>query len=136
MRDAVAGVRERRNILDVASIFRPRMEPLTTPDGRYIVVRDRLWRAANPKLAAQQRSALVNKLMTARRQVATATKSGDAKSLKEARAAVHAAKVALGERGPVWWEDGAQDFNRYLVKNTPYAQWHRGAMNRGPVASD
>lgn len=36
---------------------------------------------------------------------------------------VDAAKVALGERGPVWWDDGAPDFNRYLAKNTPYLEW-------------
>jgi hypothetical protein len=36
---------------------------------------------------------------------------------------VHAAKVALGERGPVWWADGAPDLNRRLVRNTPYADW-------------
>ena len=40
-----------------------------------------------------------------------------------ARERVDAAKVALGERGPVWWGDGAPDYNRYLAKNTPYAQW-------------
>ena len=31
---------------------------------------------------------------------------------------------ALGERGPVWWSDGAPDFNRRMVKNTPYAGWY------------
>jgi hypothetical protein len=41
-----------------------------------------------------------------------------------ARAAVDAAKVGLGERGPVWWTDGEPDFNRRLVKNTPYAVWY------------
>lgn len=41
-----------------------------------------------------------------------------------ARRAVNEAKIALGERGPVWWTDGAKDFNRYLVKNTPYADWY------------
>ena len=40
-----------------------------------------------------------------------------------ARARVDAAKVALGERGPVWWTDGAPDLNRHLAKNTPYADW-------------
>jgi hypothetical protein len=33
------------------------------------------------------------------------------------------AKVALGERGPVWWTDGSPDFNRRLVINSPYAEW-------------
>ena len=28
-----------------------------------------------------------------------------------------------GERGPVWWTDGEPDWNRHLVKNSPYAGW-------------
>jgi hypothetical protein len=36
---------------------------------------------------------------------------------------VNAAKVALGERGGVWWEDGAPDVNQHLAKNTPYEDW-------------
>lgn len=43
-----------------------------------------------------------------------------------ARADVDPAKVALGERGPVWWEDGAPDLNRHFAKNTPYAEWAAG----------
>src|SRR5688572_3201065 len=92
---------------------------LTTPDGRYIIVRGRLWRAANPNLSSAARTALVHDLMVARRDVRTAMCNGRAEELAKARSAVHAAKVALGERGPVWWDDGAKDFNRYLVKNTP-----------------
>jgi hypothetical protein len=38
-------------------------------------------------------------------------------------------KRALGERGPVWWNDGSPDFNRHLVKNTPYAPWFDAASN-------
>jgi len=37
--------------------------------------------------------------------------------------AVDAAKRGLGERGPAWWTDGGKDYNRCLVKNTPYASW-------------
>ena len=37
-----------------------------------------------------------------------------------------AAKRALGERGPVWWTDGAPDWNRHLAKNTAYAAWWEG----------
>jgi hypothetical protein len=44
-----------------------------------------------------------------------------------ARAAVDAAKIALGERGPAWWTDGAPDFNRKMARNTPYAGWAEGA---------
>ena len=41
----------------------------------------------------------------------------------EARRRVDAAKIALGERGPVWWTDESPDYNRRLAKNTPYAAW-------------
>jgi hypothetical protein len=34
------------------------------------------------------------------------------------------AKQALGERGPVWWDDGSPDLNRHMAKNTPYADWY------------
>ena len=40
-----------------------------------------------------------------------------------ARRHVDAAKHALGERGPVWWTDGAEDWNRHMAKNSPYAAW-------------
>ena len=102
------------------------LDPIFTPDGRYLIVRDRLWRAANPGLSAEARSGLVNALMAARREVGIALRNRDDTRLMQARAAVHAAKVALGERGAVWWTDGAQDFNRHLVKNTPYAEWYLG----------
>lgn len=93
----------------------------TTPDGRYIIVRGRLWRAANPYLAPSDRERLVNELMAARRAVLAAKKAGDVDGLRHARAAVDLAKHGLGERGPVWWTDGAPDLNRRLVRNTPYA---------------
>jgi len=98
--------------------------PPVTPDGRYLVVRGRLWRASNPHLPQAQRSALVDELMIARRNVRSALREKNATRLAAARAAVDAAKHALGERGPPWWTDGAKDFNRYLVKNTPYAEWY------------
>lgn len=93
----------------------------TTPDGRYFIVAGRLWRSTNPALPEPERQHLVDGLMDARRAVKEA-KAGKG-DLKAARAAVDAAKVALGERGPVWWDDGAPDYNRHLAKNTPYAQW-------------
>lgn len=62
--------------------------------------------------------------MEARRQVKAAGRVRDDDAMRAARSAVDAAKVALGERGPVWWSDGAKDFNRCLVKNTPYADWY------------
>ena len=98
--------------------------PLTTPDFRYIVVDGRLWRAANPSLASELRAKLVSDLMNARREVKAAGSAKDKERMATARSAVNAAKVSLGERGPAWWTDGAKDFNRHLVKNTPYADWY------------
>lgn len=94
-----------------------------TPDGRYIVVRGRLWRAANPALPEAERERLVSLLMDARRAVAAARRKGDSAAEDAAHRAVDAAKVALGERGAVWWDDGARDWNRHLARNTPYAAW-------------
>jgi len=63
--------------------------------------------------------------MDARRAVGAAWKSGDQAMLIAARAAVDEAKVALGERGPVWWTDGAPNFDRHMARTTPYADWWR-----------
>ena len=95
-----------------------------TPDGRYFVVKGRLWRTSNPALAPTVRQGLVDRLMRARRQVGLAKRAGDAQAERGARAEVDAAKRALGERGPVWWLDGAPDYNRRMVANTPYADWY------------
>ena len=98
------------------------MHPVT-PDGRYFVVKGQLWRCSNPSLDEDVRQCLVDTLMAARREVKNAKGSQDASQLKRARAKVQMAKVALGERGPVWWTDGSPDFNRRLVINSPYAEW-------------
>lgn len=97
--------------------------PAVTPDGRYLVVRGRLWSRANPALPEDVRAALVHALMDARRGVRDALRANDRDAERRHRAAVHAAKVALGERGPAWWDDGAPDYNRRLARNTPYAAW-------------
>lgn len=95
-----------------------------TPDGRYFAVGGRLWRCSDPALPEGQRTQLVSQLMAARRAVGVARRAGDDAALKQARAEVHGAKTALGERGPPWWNDGAPDYNRHLAKNTPYAEWY------------
>jgi len=94
-----------------------------TPEGRYFVVRGRLWRCSDPSLSTEDRERLVSELMTARRHVGAAKSSGDTEAMTSARRAVDDAKHALGERGPVWWTDGAPDYNRHLARNTPYADW-------------
>jgi hypothetical protein len=106
---------------------RPMAAPMpaaTTPDGRYFVVRGRLWRASNPGLDPAERERLVHDLMDARRAVKAALRAGDRNAERAARERVDAAKTALGERGDVWWKDGAPDLNRHLARNTPYARWY------------
>lgn len=94
----------------------------STPDGRYFVVRGRLWRKSNPELPEAERKRHVDALMHARRML-----RGDVapEVRTAARLLVDAAKTALGERGPVWWTDSAPDYNRKMATSTPYAGWYR-----------
>jgi hypothetical protein len=91
-----------------------------TPDRRYLVIRGRLWRLSNPFLDPAEHERLVCELMNARRAVLM---SADSRNRMAARQRVDTAKRALGERGEVWWDDGAPDYNRRLVRHTPYARW-------------
>lgn len=95
----------------------------TTPDGRYFVVRGRLWRCSNPALSAEDKQHWTSALMKARRAKGIAMRAGDGAARETARQQVDRAKIALGERGEPWWADGAQDWNRHMAKNTPYAEW-------------
>lgn len=95
-----------------------------TPDGRYLVVRGRLWRASDPGLPEAERAALTSELMAARRAKGLAMRAGDGAAQEAARARVDAAKHALGERGPVWWTDGEPDLSRHLARTTRYAGWY------------
>lgn len=70
--------------------------PELTPDGRYLVVDGRRWRATDPAIPEPLRKELVAELMAARRDVRTDPET--------ARPRVQDAKVALGERGDPWWE--------------------------------
>lgn len=96
-----------------------------TPDGRYFVAKGRLWRRTDPRLEESERRAAVKALMQARRDVLTSQRQGDADALRAARADVDAAKRRLGERGPVWWEDGAPDEGGRHPRNSSYAAWWR-----------
>lgn len=71
--------------------------PERTPDGRYVVVDGRRWRASDPGIPPTLRAELVAELMAARRLVRTDPAT--------ARPRVQDAKVALGERGEPWWEE-------------------------------
>ena len=101
---------------------RSRADYTCTPDRRYFVVRGRLWRLSNPALDEKTHQRLVNELLAARRAVQDGK---DSIQRITARLRADAAKRALGERGPVWWTDGAPDYHRCLAVNTPYATWFK-----------
>ena len=115
----------------------PRRDYPTTPDGRYFVSKARLWRATDPGLDDTTRRAAVKRLMQARRAVFAGQKADDADAVAAARAEVDRAKRDLGERGPVWWDDGAPDEGGRHPKNSTYAAWWAaldpGARARGGV---
>ena len=96
---------------------------LTTPDGRYLVIQGRLWRAGDPSLPAQAKVKYMRDLLNGRRALKAAKLAGDEEAIAAARKLVAGAQVGLGERGPVWWKDGTPDFNRTQVRNSPYADW-------------
>ena len=91
-----------------------------TPDGHFFVAKGRLWRCTDPSLDDSARRAAVKALMQARRAVRVA---GDEAATRAARDAVDAAKRRLGERGPVWWTDGAPDEGGKHPRNSIYADW-------------
>ncbi len=75
--------------------------PELTPDGRYLVIEGRRWRATDPAIPPERRAELTRALMAWRREV---RRAGGTDEEPAARAGVDAAKVALGERGTPWWE--------------------------------
>ncbi|ORA18710.1 hypothetical protein [Mycobacterium asiaticum] len=89
--------------------------PETTPEGHYIVVDGRRWRATDPMIPEERRTELVRILMAWRREV---RRTNGTPEEPTARAGVHAAKVALGERGePPWWEQTEEERrNRWLTE--------------------
>ncbi|MEU7424912.1 hypothetical protein [Streptomyces sp. NPDC040750] len=89
-----------------------RPPPRTTPDGHFIVVGGRRWRATDPSLPEETAARLRRHLMAARRAVRSATTAGDPAAERRARARVHRAKTALGERGTPWWEQSAEQRRR------------------------
>jgi hypothetical protein len=108
---------------------------LRTPDGRYNVIRGRLWRAANPSLPVAAKVRHRRELLNGRRALKAAKGAGDEGAIAAARKVIADAQVGLGERGQVWWNDGAADLNRTLAKNSPYADWFAAVDARGQAAS-
>src|ERR1700753_1206071 len=62
-----------------------RMPYPVTPDGRYFVVRGRLWRCSDPRLPAERRAELTRELMNARRDKGRAMRAGDDNAREAAR---------------------------------------------------
>ncbi|AWN40228.1 hypothetical protein [Methylobacterium durans] len=102
------------------------MRVIETPDGRYIVLLGRLWRRHRPDLEPVSRDRGLRALMEARRALRAGRRAKDPQALADARIAIEAAKRDLGERGPIWWTDGAPDLDRRPVAATPYAAWYAG----------
>lgn len=71
----------------------------------HLTIDGRKWRRSDPSIPETFRQQLVNELMSARRAVGAAKRAGDALAERAARDRVQDAKVALGERGAVWWEE-------------------------------
>lgn len=86
----------------------------TLPEHASFVVNGRRWRSTDPSIPEALRVELVAELMAARRIVD--------------RPRVHDAKVALGERGPKWWEPATPegDDDRLAATIRALAR-HRGA---------
>ena len=76
-------------------------EPELTEDGRYVVIDGRRWRATDPAIPEDRQAELRRNLMAWRRDVRRTKGTAEEST---SRAGVHAAKVALGERGTPWWE--------------------------------
>lgn len=83
--------------------------PQRTPDGRYLMVDGRRWRASDPRIPEPLRAELVGELMAARRAVRDAGTDEDEDAVRRARDRVQDAKHALGERGEPWWQPPSED---------------------------
>lgn len=80
-----------------------------TADGHHVVIQGRRWRATDPDIPDDAAEILRKQLMSARRDVGAALRANDKELEQAARARVHAAKTALGERGTPWWDQSAEE---------------------------
>ena len=77
---------------------------LPSPRPGHAFIEGRQWRVSDPSIPEPLRRELVGELMAARRAVGAAKRAVDPGAERRARDRVQVAKVALGERGPKWWE--------------------------------
>jgi len=112
---------------------KPPSRYLSTPDGRYFIARGKLLRCSNPNLSLADREKFSALLVLARKEERSAKMWGPPEALQKAHRKVDDAKQLLGERGKPWWTDGAPDYNRQPIEDTPYAEWwntHRGGAKK------
>ncbi|MEV8047545.1 hypothetical protein ACF06D_15900 [Streptomyces griseoluteus] len=83
--------------------------PEKTPDGHFVVINGRRWRATDPDIPEDVAARLRRHLMAGRRGVRDAE---DDEAERTARGRVQRAKVALGERGTPWWEESGEERRR------------------------
>lgn len=79
---------------------RRRREVSPTPDGRYLVVDGRRWRAEDPELPDE----LAEELRSALGRARSAVRTAQGEDRTRMRERVQLAKEGLGERGEPWWE--------------------------------
>jgi hypothetical protein len=111
-------------------------QPERTDDERYIVVDGRRWRASDPDIPERFRQELVDELMSARRAVGAAKRSGDGGAEAAARQRVQVAKVALGERGHPWWEHPTETSRRERLEAAVLALARKRAPEKTICPSD
>jgi hypothetical protein len=105
-------------------------------DSRFITIDGRRWRATDPSIPPTLRAELVDELMDARRAVGAAARADDEAAVRRARSRVHAAKVALGERGAPWWEEPSDAALRTRVEATIASLARHRAPDRTICPSD
>lgn len=105
-------------------------------DERYIVVKGRRWRATEPTIPAPFQSELRHELMDARRAVKAALGNEDAVAERHARDRVQNVKVALGERGPLWWEELTDEQLTPRLRSAMLALLHHRAPESTICPSD
>ena len=101
-----------------------------TPDRRYLVVGDKLLRSYNPDLPNDRIDELLIVLFNSRRDLRRA-RQREGTEPPELVGAIEAARLALGQSGPVWWDDGAPDLDGAPVLSTCYAEWYKSAVKKG-----
>ncbi|MFE7749621.1 hypothetical protein [Streptomyces sp. NPDC057428] len=102
-------------------------QPERTPDGRYIVVNGRRWRATDLEIPEHIAADLRRHLAAARRAVGAARRNEDEAAEGLARSRVHTAAVALGERGTPWWDQSPSERRE---------RWAKGAAELDAARTD